>query len=356
MNENLASLGYRMPAEWEKQSSTWLAWPHNKNDWPDKFENIPSTFAKITSALSKVQNVDILIQSKAVQKNIKKILIKEKTNLNKVNFHIIKTNRVWTRDTGPIFLVNDHLKKKIMANFHFNAWAKYKDYNFDNNIKPQIAKIKDIELIDVKAKIKDKVKDIILEGGAIDVNGKGTLIATKECLLRKVQERNPGLSRKKLEIILSESLNIKNFIWLNKGIVGDDTHGHIDDITRFFEDDKIFTAMEYQKSDENYSALNENLKILKKSRNHLGKQNTIVEIPMPSPLIIDNTRVPASYLNFYIANKIVLLPIFEDKNDDKVFQIFEKYFKNRKIVPINCRDLIWGFGAIHCMTQQEPAI
>ena len=190
MNENLASLGYRMPAEWEKQSSTWLAWPHNKNDWPDKFENIPSTFAKITSALSKVQNVDILIQSKAVQKNIKKILIKEKTNLNKVNFHIIKTNRVWTRDTGPIFLVNDLLKKKIMANFHFNAWAKYKDYNFDNNIKPQIAKIKNIELIDVKAKIKNKVKDVILEGGAIDVNGKGTLIATKECLLSKVQLRS----------------------------------------------------------------------------------------------------------------------------------------------------------------------
>jgi agmatine deiminase len=175
-------------------------------------------------------------------------------------------------------------------------------------------------------------------------------------LLSKVQERNPGLSREKLEIILSESLNIKNFIWLNKGIVGDDTHGHIDDITRFFDDDKIFTAMEYQKSDENYSALNENLKILKRSRNHSGKQNTIVEIPMPSPLIIDDTRVPASYLNFYIANKIVLLPIFEDKNDDKAFQILEKHFKDRKIVPINCRDLIWGFGAIHCMTQQEPAI
>jgi len=284
-------------------------------DWPDKFENIPSTFAKIASALSKVQKVDILIQSKAVKKNIKKILIKEKTNLNKVNFHVIKTNRVWTRDTGPIFLVNDLLKKKIMTNFHFNAWAKYKDYNFDNNIKPQIAKIKNIELIDIKAKIKNKVKDIILEGGAIDVNGKGTLIA-----------------------------------------VGDDTHGHIDDITRFFEDDKIFTAMEYKKNDENYSALNENLKILKKSRNHLGKQNTIVEIPMPSPLIIDDTRVPASYLNFYIANKIVLLPIFEDKNDDKAFQILEKHFKDRKIIPINCRDLIWGFGAIHCMTQQEPAI
>jgi agmatine deiminase len=243
-----------------------------------------------------------------------------------------------------------------MTNFHFNAWAKYKDYNFDNNIKPQIAKIKNIELIDVKAKIKNKVKDVILEGGAIDVNGKGTLIATKECLLSKVQERNPGLSREKLEIILSESLNIKNFIWLNKGIVGDDTHGHIDDITRFFDDDKIFTAMEYQKSDENYSALNENLKILKRSRNHLGKQNTIVEIPMPSPLIIDDTRVPASYLNFYIANKIVLLPVFEDKNDDKAFQILEKHFKDRKIVSINCRDLIWGFGAIHCMTQQEPAI
>jgi agmatine deiminase len=335
-----------MPAEWENQSSTWLAWPHNKNDWPGKFKNIPTTFAKIASVLSKVQSVDILIQSKAVEKNIIKILVKEKTNINKVNFHIIKTNRVWTRDTGP----------KIMANFHFNAWAKYKDYNFDNNIKSQIAKIKNIDLIDIKAKIKNKIKDIILEGGAIDVNGKGTLIATKECLLSKIQERNPGLSKEKLEIILRESLNIKNFIWLNKGIVGDDTHGHIDDITRFFDDDKIFTAIEYKKDDENYSALNENLKILKKSKNHLGKQNTIVEVPMPSPLIIENTRVPASYLNFYIANKIVLLPIFEDKNDDKAFQILEKHFKNRKIVPINCRDLIWGFGAIHCMTQQEPAI
>jgi agmatine deiminase len=356
MNENLASLGYRMPAEWEKQSSTWLAWPHNKNDWPGKFENIPSTFAKITSALSKVQNVDLLIQSQAVKKNIIKLLIKENVNLNKVFFHVIKTNRVWTRDTGPIFLINDILKKKIMTNFHFNAWAKYKDYNFDNNIKPQIAKIKKIELIDIKTTIKNKIKDIILEGGAIDVNGKGTLIATKECLLSKIQERNPGLGKEKLEKILKETLNISNFIWLNKGIVGDDTHGHVDDITRFFDDDKIFTAIEHNKRDENYSALRENLNTLKKSRNHLDKQNTIVEIPMPSPLIIEKTRVPASYLNFYIANKIVLLPIFEDKNDDKAFQILEKNFKNRKIIPINCRDLIWGYGAIHCMTQQEPAI
>ena len=356
MSENLASLGYRMPAEWEKQVSTWLAWPHNKNDWPGKFQNIPNVFAKIISALSKVQKVDLLIQSNKKKKIIKKILLKENSKIENVSFHLIKTNRVWTRDSAPIFLINDKIKKKIIPNFYFNAWAKYKDYQYDNCIKKKISEIKNFEILDIQVKIKNKIKNIVLEGGAIDANGKGTLIVTEECLLSKIQQRNPGVSKKSLEKILSKSLNIKNFIWLNKGIIGDDTHGHVDDITRFYEEDKIFTAIEHNKYDANFNSLKHNLKILEKSVNHNGKNNKITEIPMPKPLIIEKTRVPASYLNFYIANNIVLLPIFEDKNDDKAFAILEKNFKGRKIIPINCKELIWGFGAIHCMTQQEPFI
>jgi len=203
---------------------------------------------------------------------------------------------------------------------------------------------------------KEKKKKIVLEGGAIDVNGIGSILLTKECLLSKIQQRNPTLNKTHLEKCLYETLDVKNFIWLHKGIIGDDTHGHIDDITRFFDINKIFSAVEKNKKDKNYSVLKENLNILEKSKNIYGKQFEIFEIPMPDPIIIENIRVPASYLNFYFANKIILVPIFESKMDDKAIAVFEKKIKNRKIIPINCLDLIWGFGAIHCMTQQEPFI
>ena len=345
---------FRMPAEWEKQESTLIAWPHNKNDWPGRFENIPDVFAQIISQISKVQKVKILIQHNLVKKNIHPLLRKYRAKLKNIIFITIKTDRVWTRDSGPIYVVNKN--KKILLDWKFNAWAKYNNYNHDNAINKKLNKIKNLELIKPKFKIQKKFKDIVLEGGSIDVNGKGTIITTKECLLSKVQQRNPGLKKKDIESIFNKYLGAKNTIWLNKGIAGDDTHGHIDDIARFIDTNKVFLAYEYNKKDKNFKPLDENYKILNISKDQNGKKITIIKLPMPKPIFIEKTRVPASYLNFYIANKIVLVPVFKDKNDKKVLKIFKRNFRNRKIIPIDCLDLIWGFGAIHCMTQQEPAL
>jgi len=345
---------FRMPAEWERQESTLIAWPHNKNDWPGRFENIPDVFAQIISQISKVQKVKILIQHNLVKKNIYPLLRKYKAKLKNIFFITIKTDRVWTRDSGPIYVVNKN--KKILLDWKFNAWAKYNNYKYDNAINKKLNKIKNLELIKPKFKIQKKFKDIVLEGGSIDVNGKGTIITTKECLLSKVQQRNPGLKKKDIESIFNKYLGAKNTIWLNKGIAGDDTHGHIDDIARFIDTNKIFLAYEYNKKDKNFKPLDENYKILNISKDQNGKKITIIKLPMPKPIFIEKTRVPASYLNFYIANKIVLVPVFKDKNDKKVLKIFKRNFRNRKIIPIDCLDLIWGFGAIHCMTQQEPAL
>jgi len=345
---------FRMPAEWEKQESTLIAWPHNKNDWPGRFENIPDVFAQIISQISKVQKVKILIQHNLVKKNIHPLLRKYKAKLKNIIFITIKTDRVWTRDSGPIYVVNKN--KKILLDWKFNAWAKYNNYKYDNAINKKLNKIKNLELIKPKFKIQKKFKDIVLEGGSIDVNGKGTIITTKECLLSKVQQRNPGLKKKDIESIFNKYLGAKNTIWLNKGIAGDDTHGHIDDIARFVDTNKIFLAYEYNKKDKNFKPLDENYKILNISKDQNGKKITIIKLPMPKPIFIEKTRVPASYLNFYIANNVVLVPVFKDKNDKKVLKIFKRNFRNRKIIPIDCLDLIWGFGAIHCMTQQEPAL
>ncbi len=352
MND-LSALGFRMPAEWEKQKSTIVAWPHNKNDWPGLFNNIPDVFAKIVSEISKVENVNLLIQKKEIKKDIINLLIKNHALIKNVYIHVIPTDRVWVRDSGPIYVKNKQ-NKKIILNWKFNAWAKYNNYKKDNLIPSKISKIQNIKTITPKFIKNGKILDIVLEGGSIDVNGKNILMTTKECLLSKVQARNPRLNQADLELIFKKYLGYENIIWLNQGILGDDTHGHVDDISRFVDTKTIFTAVENNKRDGNTLKLKENLKTL----NQFLKKNwinNIYEIPMPKVNFIQKTRVPASYLNFYICNNKVLVPIFEDKNDDKVINLFEKFFKKRKIVPINCKELIWGFGAIHCMTQQEPA-
>ena len=354
-NESLLA-GFRMPAEWEKQDSTLIAWPHNKTDWPDRFNNIPQIFAKIITHISRVQKVCLLIQNKSDKPKVLKTIKKFKATTKNIFITIKKTDRVWTRDSGPIYLINKTKTKKIISNWKFNAWAKYKNYRNDNSINAKIIKLKKIKYTNPRYKKKNKVNNVVLEGGAIDVNGLGCLLTTKECLLSKIQERNLGYKKRDMENIFKTYLGVKKIIWLNKGIEGDDTHGHIDDVARFISKNEIFLAYEINKKDKNFKVLKENYKILNKSSDQNNKKLKIIKIPMPRPLYIDNVRVPASYLNFYIANKIVLVPIFNDPNDQKVLKIFKKYFKKRKIVPIDCTDLIWGFGAIHCMTQQEPAL
>ena len=276
--------------------------------------------------------------------------------LSNIKFHKIKTDRLWLRDSGPIFLINKKTRKKIMLNFKFTAWSKYKNFRNDNKINYQISKYLNIKSILPKRINSKKFEKVVMEGGAFDTNGSGSILLTKECLLSSKQERNKGFKKSDYESLFSRYLNIKNFIWLNKGIVGDDTHGHVDDIARFVSKTTIMIADENNKSEKNYKSLKENIKILRKSYDENGKKFKIIKIPMPSPIFIQKTRVPASYLNFFISNKTVLVPIFNVKEDKKVLKIFRKFFTKRKVIAVDCSDLIWGFGAIHCMTQQEPII
>jgi len=356
MIDNLSDEGFRMPAEWERQDSIWIIWPYNKNDWPGHFKSIPYTVAKIIAIISQDQKVNLIIKINERKIEIKKILKKYGTKIRNIKFHNISSDRIWIRDSGPIFLINKKIKEKIFLNFKFNGWCKYNNYLRDNKINNFISKKMKVRKIEPKIKFKKTYKPIVLEGGAIDVNGKGSILLTEECLLSTTQQRNKGFKKKDYEKYLSKLLNITNFIWLKKGIEGDDTHGHIDDISRFVSENTIMTAVEKNKNEKNFQILNDNLIILKKAKNKNKKKFKIIKIPMPKPIFIDNIKVPASYLNFLITNKTVLVPIFEDKNDIKVIRIFKKFFKKRKIIGINCKKLIWGFGAIHCMTLQEPSI
>lgn len=344
--------GFKIPAEWEPQKSIWIAWPYNKNDWPDLFSFIPHVVAKIVKIISENQKVDLLIDKNKHQ--VLNILKNYKAKLSNINFHKIKTDRIWLRDSGPIFVINKRIKKKLILDFKFNAWSKYYNFNRDNQINKKISKIIKVKRIEPKISFGKNIRSIVMEGGAFDTNGKGSLLLTEECLLSKVQERNNGFKKKDYENIFSKYLGINNFIWLKKGISGDDTHGHIDDIARFVDKNTIMTAVEKNKKDANFKNLKLNFTILSRSKNNNREKFQIIKIPMPSPVFIKKKRVPASYLNFLITNKKVLLPIFNVKEDKKVIKIFKNFFKNKKIIPIDCSKLIWGFGAIHCMTQQEP--
>ena len=336
----------RMPAEWEEQKSTWIAWPHNKKDWPNKFDFIPEIFAEIISHISKGQKVNILIENNVLKKRAILILKNFKVNFSNIRFSLCKTDRAWLRDSFPIFVKNKN--KKILLNWKFNSWAKYKNFKKDNSIINKVKKVLKLQSISPVF----NGRKVVLEGGAIDVNGKGTLITTEECLLSKIQQRNSGFKKNDYEKIFFNYFGIRKIIWLKRGIAGDDTHGHIDDLARFVSENTIFLAYERNKKDVNYKILRNNFRILKKLDDF--KKLKIIKIPMPEAKYIEGTRVPASYLNFYIANKVILVPTFNDKKDKLVLKMFRKYFKNRKVVPIDCSILIWGFGAIHCMTQQEP--
>ena len=255
MSKNISLKGYRMPGEWEPQKSVWIIWPYNKKDWPGLFDNIPQVISQIICNLSIDQRVNLIIRNFKDIVKIKKILSKFKNNLANISYHTIPTNRIWIRDSGPIFLINNKTRKKVFLNFRFNGWSKYRDFYKDNKINEKIIKLTKIENIKPTIKIKNKLKQVVLEGGAIDVNGEGSVILTRECLLSKIQERNPGVSKFKLENILIKYFNFKNFIWLNKGINGDDTHGHVDDIARFVSPDTIMIAIEKNKKDKNFKNL-----------------------------------------------------------------------------------------------------
>ena len=338
-----------MPAEWEKQKSTWIAWPHNKKDWPGKFNEIPWIFSKIITELSKVQSVNILVKNNSDLKSVNFFLDTFRAKIKNIRLITCKTDRAWTRDFLTIF-IKDKNRQKVISKWEFNGWAKYKNFKNDNKAFLKINKFKKFKVV----KPKYNKKKIILEGGSIDVNGDGLLLTTMQCLLSKIQRRNKGLSKLDYYQIFKKFFGTKKIIWLNKGIYGDDTHGHIDDIARFVSKNKIFMAIEKNRGDKNYRNLKENIEIVKKFNKENRKKLKIICIPMPEPKFINGIRLPASYLNFYIANKVVLVPSFNDPKDKVILNIFKKHFKKRKVILIDCSILVWGFGTIHCMTQQEP--
>ena len=333
-----------MPAEWDTQIATWLAWPHHLSDWPGKFAPVPWVFAEIGRYISYSQKLRLLVKNQKAREQAERCLIDAQANMDNVEFFEIPTNRGWMRDCGPIF-VKDKSGKKSFLNFKFNAWAKYNNHKLDNAVP---------ELINKKFKLPEivpmhKGKQVVMEGGAIEVNGKGTIIVTEECLQSNIQLRNPGFSKADYEEVFAKYLGATETIWLGNGITGDDTHGHIDDITRFVSANKIVTVVESNKKDENYAHLNENLKRLKKTR------FDIVELPMPKPVIYEDLRLPASYGNFLITNKYILVPTFNDANDRIALNILAECFPKHEVIGIHSVDLVLGQGTIHCLTQQEPA-
>jgi agmatine deiminase len=350
-----AAQGYRMPAEWEPHESTWLAWPHLRSDWPGKFEPIPWVYAEIIRNLSRHERVDLIVNDASGEKKARAVLEKADALSDNVSFHHWRTDRVWTRDSGCIFLTPpaDHADFGLLAlHFQFNAWAKYPNYKNDEKVGGQMAKSAGVSIVQPFS-TKHRV---VLEGGSIEVNGRGTLITTEECLLSTTQQRNPSMNRAAYEQMFADYFGIQSVIWLGDGIEGDDTHGHVDDLTRFVAPDTVITMVEPNERGENYSALHHNLGRLRAARDQDGQRLNVVEIPMPRPVVFEGRRLPASYANFYIANGAVLVPVFNDPNDRIALNTLAELFPTREIVPIYSGDLIWGFGALHCMTQQQPAV
>ena len=349
-----ASLGFRMPAEWETHAATWVAWPHNANDWPGKFQPIAWIFADIVKNLARAETCHILVQSADARDKARKVLEGCGVSEANIRFHVWPTNRIWTRDSGAIF-VRDHNDEVAATDWKFNAWAKYDDWQLDNKVAARMAQHVGCENFEPVAMVHGREHRVVLEGGSIDTNGQGTLLTTDECLLSDVQARNPQLSREDYERIFSEYLGIDQVIWLKRGVVGDDTHGHVDDISRFVAPDQVLTVVEENRADENYYPLQENLEILRTSTDVHGRRLRVKTLPLPAPVVFKGQRLPASYANFYIANDSVLVPTFNDPNDRVALNALCEVFPSRRIVPIYCGDFIWGLGAIHCMTQQQPA-
>jgi agmatine deiminase len=351
-------LGYRMPAEWEPHAATWLAWPHYHGDWPGKFEPIPWVYAEIIRTLAKHERVELIVNNAGAARQAGRVLERANALSTNVRFHHWPTNRVWLRDSGCIFLkcgagapARAKSAPPLALKFRFSAWAKYSNWRHDEKIGTLMARKADT--LEMRPLSIDK--RIVLEGGSIDVNGAGTILTTEECLLSKVQERNPHMTRVHYEKAFADYLGAPNTIWLGRGIVGDDTHGHVDDLTRFVAKDTVVTMVEPNSKDANHAPLLANLRRLRTARAQDGRQLTVVELPMPQPVVFEGRRLPASYANFYIANGVVLAPVFNRPNDRIALNTLAQLFPKREIVPIYSGDFIWGLGAMHCMTQQQPA-
>ncbi len=342
-----------MPAEWEPHKATWLNWPHNPTDWPGKMLAVQKVYAELVCKLVAVEEVCILVNSRIHETRARKYLEQAQADLTNISFHHISTNRSWIRDYGPTFVSDNRTKRKSkrIIHFSFNGWARYPAHKKDNSVPLKLADRLNLKMISAKW----KKLPLVMEGGSIDVNGFGTLITTEECLLdQKTQPRNPGITKIEIEKLFGKYLGITNVIWLSRGIEGDDTHGHVDGICRFVDRRTLVLAMETNPSDVNASVLTENMERLKRVRLEDGSGPDIVTLPMPKPVYFKKWRLPASYANFYIANKTVLVPIFDDPADRKALGVLSELFHTRNIIGINAMDLLIGLGGLHCITLQEP--
>ena len=340
----------RFPAEWENQSGILLCFPHNGNDWPGKYEAIKWAFVEFIKKVSCYEDVYLVVADELLKDRVTEMLTMAHVELKKVSFIIHRTNRSWMRDSGPIIV--QHGGKREALNFHFNGWAKYSNYQLDKGVPQKVADFLKLPLTSAVY----KGKPVILEGGAIDVNGKGTLLTSEECLLHpSIQVRNKGFSKADYEAIFKEYLGVTNVIWLGDGIIGDDTHGHIDDLCRFVNEDTIITVVESDKKSPNYKPLQDNYERLQKAVLENGNPPKVITLPMPKQIVFEDLSLPASYANFLILNKCVLVPTFNDSNDRIALNIIVECFPNREIIGIAATDLIWGFGTLHCLSQQIPA-
>lgn len=340
---------FRMPAEWEPHRATWLAWPHQRDDWPGKFEPVPWVYTEIVRHLTRGERVCIAAVEE-VASEAAEMLARAGVDADRVELLPFPTDRVWTRDSGPIFVRDG--ADLIALDWHFNAWAKYDNWHDDDELPRRVADHLGVERVQPYA----GRRRVVLEGGSIDVDGDGLLLTTEECLLSDVQARNPGLTREQLEGVFREYLGVREVVWLNRGICGDDTHGHVDDIARFVAPRTVVAAVENDRGDANHEPLAENLERLWAFRDGQGRRLEVIELPMPSPLAFDGQRLPASYANFYVANGRVLVPTFNDARDREALAVIARAFPGREVVGIHAVDLVWGLGTLHCLSQQEPAV
>ena len=339
-----ASQGFSFPAEWAKHTATWLSWPHKEASWPGKIDTIYAPYIEFIKIVTEGELVRINVTDADMKASVIFQLQNAGVDLNKIEIFEFPTNDAWCRDHGPAFLINPATKQKAIVDWGYNAWGgKYPPFDLDDVIPTKIGNHFGLPVFN---------PGIVMEGGSVDFNGKGTILTTTACLLNK--NRNPQLSQQQIEAYLQNYYGAEQILWLGDGIIGDDTDGHIDDITRFVNEDTVVTVVEEDKNDENYHILQENLETLKTMRLLNSKQLNIVELPMPDAVVYEDTRLPASYANFYIANSAVIVPTYRSKNDDKALDILTQCFPDRKVVGIDSTDIIWGLGSFHCLSQQEP--
>lgn len=342
-----------MPAEWEAHEATWLVWPHRLSDWPGRFGPIPWVYGEIVRKAAAGETVRVLVQSRAHEEGARRLLAKVGADTARVEFLRIPTDRGWARDFGPFFVVRGGTRREVaIARFRFNAWAKYPDWKKDDQVPERAARALGLPL---RPSVWNG-RPVVLEGGSIDVNGCGTLLTTEECLLDPVvQVRNPGLGRRDLEAVLKDAFGVANVLWLGRGIAGDDTHGHVDDLCRFVNPSTVVLVREKNPKDANHRPLEENWERVRGMRLEDGSRLQVVPLPMPAPLVFAGQRLPASYANFYVTNAAVLVPTFNDPADRVALGTLAELFPDRPVVGIHAVELVWGLGTLHCLSQQQPA-